>query len=547
MPLSPGESVGRFEVVREIGRGGFGVVYEARDTELGRSVAFKAIRASGADAAREARLFGEAEAAARLAHPNIVHLYDVGRSEQGAFLIMELLRGKTLAERLRDGPLALREAVRVAVEVSRGLAHAHSQGVVHRDLKPSNVFLCDDGQVKVLDFGLAHVFGRGGAAGGTPGYMAPEQEKGETGDERSDVYSLGVLAREMLTGKLPVSSPSPTTDLTDASPLSTAAAGERGQPAAGEKARPTPTPAEVRGRKLASVPSLLARLVQRMLTADPAARPADGVEAHRALLAVQKSLQPRRLLWASLAIATAALVGAGLFAYFWQRPLPPGRLLAAIADTENASGERDLDGVSELLRTALESSPRLSIVARSRLVNVLREAGPLPRSIDALGARRAALAAGVRILIVPAVRHADLEYQLTAAVVDLAGGETTYTARETTATTAGLREAVERLSARIRAALHDDAKPGAATSPSLLQVAPVNPAAWARYADGQRLESEGRGEAARDAYLEAVALTPRRISTGARARGISRRAWRGSSVPRTAGPRTPGRTARSSG
>ena len=248
-PLLPGDQVGRFEIVREVGRGGFGVVYEAADRELSRSVAFKALR-SGASSAARARAVAEAEAAARLAHPNIVHLYDLGHSERGAWLIMELLRGQTLSERLRDGPLPLREAVRVAVEISRGVAHAHRQGVFHRDLKPSNVFLCEDGQVKVLDFGLAQVFGKAGVAGGTPAYMAPEQAAGGAGDERSDVYSLGVMLRELLTGEPPT----------------------RTTPTPGEGAgAPTGTSVAVKG-----APAALSRLVARLTSTEPAARPASG-------------------------------------------------------------------------------------------------------------------------------------------------------------------------------------------------------------------------------------------------------------------------------
>ena len=136
-------------------------MYEARDRELGRTVAFKAVRAGTRAATREERLLREAEAAARLSHPNIVTLYDVGRSEHGPYLVLELLRGR---RRSRSGSRAdrspLREALRIALEVAKGVAHAHAQGVVHRDLTPANVFLCDDGQVKVLDFGMAHAFGR---------------------------------------------------------------------------------------------------------------------------------------------------------------------------------------------------------------------------------------------------------------------------------------------------------------------------------------------------------------------------------------------------
>jgi serine/threonine protein kinase len=144
--LRAGAVVGRFELVRELGHGGFGVLWEARDRELGRSVAFKAVRAGGKTAAREERLFKEAEAADRLQHPNIVTLHDVGRAEQGPYLILELLDGRTLAERSAQGTLPLREALRIGVEVAKGVAHAHAHGVVHRDLSPGNVFLCDDGQ-----------------------------------------------------------------------------------------------------------------------------------------------------------------------------------------------------------------------------------------------------------------------------------------------------------------------------------------------------------------------------------------------------------------
>ncbi len=201
--LRPGVVVGRFELVREVGRGGFGVVYEALDRELGRTVAFKAVRAGERLDLREERLMLEAEAAARCSHPNIVTLHDVGRSEHGPYLVLEFLQGVTLARRLEAGPLPVREALRVAVEVARGLAHAHAHGVIHRDLTPGNVFVCHDGRVKVLDLGMAHAFGRPRAAGGTPAYMAPEQVAGAPEDERTDVFALGVVLYRMLTGTLP--------------------------------------------------------------------------------------------------------------------------------------------------------------------------------------------------------------------------------------------------------------------------------------------------------------------------------------------------------
>jgi len=195
--------MGRYELVREIGRGGFGVVWEARDRELGREVALKAVGPGGRLDLREERLLREAEAAARLSHPNIVTLFDAGRSEQGPYLVMELLRGETLAKQIGQGPMTVRGALSIAIEVAKGLAHAHEQGVFHRDLTPGNVFLCQDGTVKVLDLGMAHAFGRRKLDGGTPSYMAPEQWREAPEDERTDVFALGVILFQMLSGATP--------------------------------------------------------------------------------------------------------------------------------------------------------------------------------------------------------------------------------------------------------------------------------------------------------------------------------------------------------
>ena len=200
--LRPGARIGRFELVRELGRGAFGVVFEALDTDLRRAVAFKLVRPGSTDVAGD-QLRREAETIAALSHPNLVTLYDTGRCAHGPYLVLELLRGRPLRERLREGPIAPAEALRLAIDVARGLAHAHARGVVHRDLKPSNVFLCEDGTVRILDFGLAHAFGRRRLEGGTPDYMAPEQWRGAPEDERTDVFALGVLLYRMLAGELP--------------------------------------------------------------------------------------------------------------------------------------------------------------------------------------------------------------------------------------------------------------------------------------------------------------------------------------------------------
>ena len=187
-------------------------MYEAFDPQLGRVVALKALKPGRSKhLVSEEWIQKEAEAVAKLDHPAIVTIFDVGTCPAGAYLVMELLRGETLAKRIEKGPLPVDEALRVAEQMAEGLAHAHSRGVLHRDLKPANVFVCEDGRVKLLDFGLAHLLGTEGSSGaGTPAYMAPEQAAGAAVDERADVWAAGMVLGEMLTGKRPVDrTPSP--------------------------------------------------------------------------------------------------------------------------------------------------------------------------------------------------------------------------------------------------------------------------------------------------------------------------------------------------
>ena len=156
MSLSPGSRLGRYEILNPLGAGGMGEVYRARDTRLDRDVAIKILPESVArDPERLARFDREAKAVAALSHPNILALHDAGTEDGTTFAVMELLDGETLRDRLASGPMPVRRAIDTAVQVARGLTAAHAKGLVHRDLKPENVFLVADGQVKILDFGLA--------------------------------------------------------------------------------------------------------------------------------------------------------------------------------------------------------------------------------------------------------------------------------------------------------------------------------------------------------------------------------------------------------
>ena len=215
--LAPGTRIGPYEVVSLVGAGGMGEVYRARDPRLRRDVALKILPASlAADEERLRRFEVEAQAASALTHPNVVAIHDVGRHDGTPYVVSELLEGETLRERLAAGALPVRRAVEIAGQMALGLAAAHERGIVHRDLKPENVMLTRDGHVKILDFGLAKLLQREphgdesrtftretdpGKVLGTVGYMSPEQVLGRPVDLRSDVFSLGAVLYEMLSGR----------------------------------------------------------------------------------------------------------------------------------------------------------------------------------------------------------------------------------------------------------------------------------------------------------------------------------------------------------
>ena len=209
---------GPYELIREIGRGGMGVVYEARQKGLDRSVAVKMILASHLASPELVRRFqAEAKAAARLRHSHIVHIHEVGQFHGQDFFAMEYIAGRNLSEYMAAGPIDTSEAIRLVATVARAVDHLHQQGIVHRDLKPSNILLDSDGQPYVTDFGLAKVFVAGsemtstGTIVGTPSYMAPEQASGRraTVGPMTDVYSLGAILYELLTGMPPFRAETP--------------------------------------------------------------------------------------------------------------------------------------------------------------------------------------------------------------------------------------------------------------------------------------------------------------------------------------------------
>ena len=262
--LSSGDRLGVYEIGSPLGAGGMGEVYRARDPRLGRDVAIKVLPAEfNADVDRLRRFEQEARAAAALNHPNVLAVHDIGTHGGSPYIVSELLDGQTLRERLREGPVAVRQAVEYARQLTCGLVAAHAKGIVHRDLKPDNVFVTRDGRVKILDFGLAKtgpVASDGadvtrapqtldGTVLGTVGYMAPEQLRGEPTDARADIFAVGVIVHELITGQNPF---------------------HRGSPADTMTAVLREEPSDLADQP--GMPATLARIVRRCLEKDPIER-----------------------------------------------------------------------------------------------------------------------------------------------------------------------------------------------------------------------------------------------------------------------------------
>ncbi len=322
-----GETIAHYEILEQVGEGGMGVVYKARDKHLDRFVAIKVLLPERmSDSSGKARFIQEAKSASALNHPNIVHIYDIGREADAIYIAMEFVPGKTLAELVPERGMPLGDLLRIAIQVGDALMAAHKSGIVHRDLKPSNVMVMADGRVKVLDFGLAKLLDMtgersesedtltiavpegyrtsGGMVMGTAAYMSPEQAEGRRIDTRSDIFSFGALLYEMLTGQRAFDA---------GSNAATLASILRDEPRPVTDLVPR-TPAE------------LVRIIHRCLRKDPARRTQhiddvvleledlkqqleSGSLLPAGLMQARKAGLPARLWWAAPVLAVAAVAG----------------------------------------------------------------------------------------------------------------------------------------------------------------------------------------------------------------------------------------------
>jgi eukaryotic-like serine/threonine-protein kinase len=370
--LPPGTLVaGRYRIVAQIGMGGMGVVYKARDEELGVDIALKVLRPDmGADPEWVARFRRELVLAREITHKNVVRIHDIGESNGLRFLTMRLVEGRSLLDLLqKEGPLGVDRALRIFQQVAQALEQAHDAGIVHRDLKPGNVLLSSDETAYITDFGVACSLGggrvtRAGEIVGTLEYLSPEQIAGEGADARSDIYALGLLLFEMLTGELPFPSAS------RAETLAQRLAG--------------------RGRDIAdvgvSVPAHVRRLIRRCLERAPRRRYSDVRELLADLDSRRAGIRdrlPRRARF--VVVAALAIPPAGVAYRYWSGApgaaadprLSAGPASIAVLPLADETAEPSLawtaNGVPEMLSTQLAETPQLRVVGSARVLRMMRD------------------------------------------------------------------------------------------------------------------------------------------------------------------------------
>jgi serine/threonine protein kinase/tetratricopeptide (TPR) repeat protein len=431
-----GKIILHYKILEKLGEGGMGVVYRAEDTKLKRNVAIKFLpKHISANEEERERFKIEAQAAAALSHPNIATIFNIEEAEDEVFIVMEYIDGQELKEIIgahRNAPMPIKDIINYAAQISAGLQAAHEKGIVHRDIKSANIMITDKGQVKIMDFGLAKMYGsphmtKAGSTVGTPYYMAPEQARGEEIDQRTDIWSLGVVLYEMLTGELPFK-------------------GEYEQAVIYTILNEEPP---VLFERRPEIPAALETIVGQCLQKDASQRYQTIKETNHDLevlrdasrpSSVTVAVKPRRKeqIFGSLsrqsaiipiaAVLVAVVIAMLLYGKFTKKNAPPEKTNSnsiAVMYFENRSAEKDLDKVLvDMLTTNLARNKQFEVVSSQRLFDILKNMGKLEvGAINKSVATEVAKEAHVSTMVLGSIIQIGSKFRITSQLIKVNTGD----------------------------------------------------------------------------------------------------------------------------
>lgn len=506
--LAPGTLLGgRYEILQLLGRGGMGAVYKARDKELDRFVALKLIRPELARNPEILRRFKQELILARqVTHKNVIRIFDLGQADGIKFITMDFVEGRDLRALLQErGKLPPNEVARIMLQICRALEAAHAEHVIHRDLKPQNIMLDQKGRVYVMDFGIArsaHVPGmtQTGALIGTPEYMSPEQARGEKLDERSDIFSLGVIFYEILTGKSPYPSDTPLATLW-----------KRLQESVVPPSKLDP-----------SLPPALNDIVVKALEIEPEKRFASAREMARHLeiwlgpsadstaIFLPAPRTSRYWKWASATLGVLLVVA--VVAFRLKGPAKPAPVhepvSVLVADFANTTGDSIFDGTLEPpLSVALEDASFISSFNRNQAKRIAVQLRPGSSSLEETTARLVGVREGINFVVAGLIGKKGNGFEVRARMLEAATGKIVLEADETADDKKSVLGVVDKIAARTRRALGDATPESAQVSAAGTFTTSSLEAAHA-YALAQDLQWAGRWEEAIPLYEQAVQLDP---------------------------------------
>lgn len=536
-----GKTVSHYRILEKLGEGGMGVVYKAEDLQLQRLVALKFLPPHvSSDSEEKARFIHEARSASALNHPNVTTIHEISDSPEGLFIAMEYVEGKTLRQVIKDGALQLKKVLDIGIQMCEGLAMAHEKGVIHRDIKSENIMVTARGQVKIMDFGLAKLKGaskltRTGTTLGTIGYMSPEQASGEEVDSRSDIFSVGVVLYELLTGRLPFQGE-------NHAAIMNAIMYEEPQPVARFNAQASAKLADAVSKALAKdkeeryqhIDDLMTdlRRERKALEYARSAKYAEATKLGEAIGREAPAYEPatgagvrpaepsprRKILRIAIpaAVAFAVVVLLFIFEPFRVEMGPKKEAVArensiAIMYFDNLVDREDTDRLGEivtnLLITSLSESRYVDVVSSQRLYDILKLLGKEgAKAIDKSVATQVATQAGARWMLLGSILQVEPQVILTSQLVDVESGKVAASQRITGDPGEKIFPIVDKFAVGLKRDLSLPAEAQKEPETSVENLTTSSPEAYRYFLEGRELALKMYFTEAKASYTKAIEL-----------------------------------------